>query len=97
MPRALTRSSLPTLILLLFAGSLPAAADSSGFRDVAWGASKAEVRKSEELPLHHDMEGEIAYWNFELAGWQADGLKVKMEMVGADGVMQTLRVYFEPE
>ncbi len=29
--------------------------------------------------------------------WESGGNRVKMEMVGDDGVMQTLRVYFEPE
>ncbi len=48
--------------------ALPSLAASDGFRGFAWGASQAEVRKGEKLPMHHDIEGEISYWNFKLAG-----------------------------
>ena len=44
------------------------------FRGVSWGASREEVRATEKLPFHHDIDDEVAYWNFELAGVEA-GLK----------------------
>lgn len=44
------------------------AATGADFRGVDWGAGKAEVRAVETHALHHDIEDELAYWGFELAG-----------------------------
>ena len=54
---------------LALAGAVTA--EARGFRGVAWGATPEEVRAAEKLPLHHDLEHEIAYWNFEFAGVEA--------------------------
>jgi hypothetical protein len=53
------------LLTLLLCTTLAGAAD---FRGVDWGASHKQVRASEDLPLHHDMEDNIAFWNFKVAG-----------------------------
>lgn len=48
-----------------------AVAGASDFRGLSWGASKDEVRRVEKHPLHHDLEDEIAYGDFELGGVEA--------------------------
>lgn len=57
---------------------LPAAAAAGGFRGNEWGASQAQVKAREKHPLHHDIEGELAYFAFELAGVEA-GLVYEFE------------------
>jgi hypothetical protein len=58
---------LPLLTLLLLTAAVTGV-EASDFRGLEWGASPAEVRAVEKYPIHHDLEHEIAYWNFELAG-----------------------------
>lgn len=59
---------VPLAALFLFGTT---AAEAGGFRGVEWGASKAEVRATEKHQLHHDLDDEIAYWNFQFAGIEA--------------------------
>ena len=73
MQSARSYAARPVRIVAL-ALALAAAAGlchAAGFRGVAWGASQEEVRSTETHPLHHDYEGELAYWNFEFAGVEA--------------------------
>ena len=66
--RRLLRS---TIILTLVALGMTGVAAAAGFRGVEWGASKEEVLATEKHQLHHELEDEIAYWNFEFAGIEA--------------------------
>ena len=62
--------TLLVLSLVVVAGwPLRSSAEPSGFRGFAWGTTQAEVKKAEKLPMHHDIKGEISYWNFKLAGY----------------------------
>jgi len=65
--RVYATSGLCWLALLCVAADGSAA----GFRGVEWGAGKAEVLAIEKHQLHHDIDGEVAYWNFEFAGVEA--------------------------
>lgn len=68
-PRELDRNRSLLAITLGLAGALAAApGGAADFRGFDWGASQSEVRAGETLPLHHDLEGEIAYWDFQVAG-----------------------------
>ncbi len=62
------RTHWTTAWAMLLALIAATAAGASDFRGLSWGASKAEVRRVEKHPLHHDLENELAYWNFELGG-----------------------------
>jgi len=65
-------------LFLLATVTLTYPAQATDFRGFDWGASKKAVRATEKLPIHHDLPDEIAYWNFEVAGFSA-GLVYRFE------------------
>ena len=68
-----TRINDPMRVVWMLALGLAIAAQgrASDFRGHAWGASPEEVKALERHDLHHDIDGELAYWNFQFAGVEA--------------------------